>query len=50
MIPVAGTGMVRLGRDQIAADDQFVALDAGVVMDGPVIILENLGGVLVTND
>jgi hypothetical protein len=43
-------GMVRLGGDQVAACHQLVALDGGVVVDGPFIIFENLGGVLDTNN
>jgi hypothetical protein len=49
IVPIASPGMARLGRDQVAAGNQFVALDGGVIMDGPFIILENLGGVLDTN-
>ena len=49
-ITPSGPGMVRLGGDQVSARDQFVALDGGVVMYGPLIIFENLGGVLDTND
>ncbi len=37
--------MVRLGGDQVAAGDQFVALDASVIMDRPPILAEGLGGV-----
>ena len=50
IIPVAGAGMVRLRGDQVAAGDQLAAQDRGVVVDGPLIILENFGGVLDTND
>ena len=50
IIPIAGPGMVRLGGDEIPSGDQFVAFDAGVVVDGPLIIFENLGGVVDTND
>jgi hypothetical protein len=42
--------MIRLGGDQVAACHQFMALDGGVVVDGPLIIFENFGGVLDTND
>jgi hypothetical protein len=49
IIPLAGAGMVRLGGDQVAARDQLVAADGGIVVDGPLIIFENLGGVLDTN-
>ena len=42
--------LIRLGGDQIATGDQFVAVDGGVVVDCPLIILENLGVVLDTND
>ena len=45
IVPLPGAGMVRLGGDQVAAGDQLVAFDAGVVVDGPLIIFENLGGV-----
>ncbi len=41
--------MVRLGGDQVAARDQLVALDGGVVVDGPLIFFEGLGGVVDTN-
>jgi hypothetical protein len=50
IIPIAGAGMIRLGGDQVAACHQFKALDGGVVVDGPLIIFENFGGVLDTND
>jgi hypothetical protein len=50
IIPLPGAGMIRLGGDQVAAGDQLVALDAGVVVDGPLIIFENLGGVVDTNN
>jgi hypothetical protein len=50
IIPIAGAGMIRLGGDQVAACHQFMALDGGVVVDGPLIIFENFGGVLDTND
>ncbi|NIO62428.1 MAG: hypothetical protein GTO35_07545 [Gammaproteobacteria bacterium] len=45
IIPLSGPGVVRLGGDQVAAGDQFVALDGGVVVDGPPILAEGLGGV-----
>ena len=45
VVPLPGAGMVRLGGDQVAACHQFVALDGGVVVDGPLIFFENLGGV-----
>jgi hypothetical protein len=35
IIPVAGARVVRLGEDQVAAGDQFVALDGGVVAKWP---------------
>ena len=50
VIPIAGAGMVRLGGDQVAAGNQFVALDGGVVVNGPLIIFENFGVVLDTNN
>jgi len=50
IIPVAGPGMIGLGGDQVAAAGQFVALDGGVVVDGPLIIFEDLCGVLDTNN
>jgi hypothetical protein len=50
IIPIAGPGMVRLGGDQVAASHQFVALDGGVVVNGPLIIFENFGVVLDTNN
>jgi hypothetical protein len=49
VIPIASARVVRLGGDQVAACHQFVALDGGVVVDGPLIIFENLGVVLDTN-
>jgi hypothetical protein len=49
IIPLRGAGMVRLGGDQVAAGDQFVTLDGGVVVDGPPILVEGLGVVLDTN-
>jgi hypothetical protein len=49
IIPIAGPGVVRLGRDQVAAGDQFVALDRGIIVDGPLVILEDFRGVLDTN-
>jgi hypothetical protein len=49
IIPVAGPGVVWLVGDQVAPRDQFVAFDGGVVMDDPLIIFENLSGVLDTN-
>jgi hypothetical protein len=49
VVPTPGTGMVRFRRDQVTPSDQFVALDGGVVVDGPLIILEGLGVVLDTN-
>ena len=50
VIPIAGAGVVWLGGDQFAACHQLVALDGGVVVDGPLVILEGLGGVVDTND
>jgi hypothetical protein len=49
IIPLPGPGVVRLGGDQVAARDQFVALDGGVVVDSPLVFLEGFGGVLDTN-
>jgi len=42
---VAGAGMVWLGGDQVAACHKFVALDGGVVVDSPAILIECFGGV-----
>ncbi len=39
IIPVAGPGVVRLGGDQVTACHQFVALDGGVEVDGPLTLL-----------
>ncbi len=50
IIPIAGPGMVRLGGDQVAAGDQLVALDGGVIVHRPLTIFENLGVVLDTNN
>jgi hypothetical protein len=50
IIPIAGTGMVRLGGDQVAPSDQFLALDGGVVVHRPLIVFEGFGVVLDTND
>jgi hypothetical protein len=49
IIPSPGAGMVRLGGYHVAAGDQFVTLDGGVVVDRPAILAEGLGGVLDTN-
>jgi len=49
IVPIAGAGMVRLGGDQVAAGDQLVSFDAGVVVDRPLIIFENFGGAVDTN-
>jgi hypothetical protein len=35
--------MVRLGEDQVAATDQLVALDGGIIVDRPLITFENFG-------
>ena len=35
IVPVAGAGMVRLGGDQVAARDQLLAFDGGVVAKWP---------------
>ena len=35
VVPLTGAGMVRLGGDQVAARDQFVALDGSVVAKWP---------------
>jgi hypothetical protein len=35
IIPLARAGVVRLGGDQVAAGDQLVALDEGVVAKWP---------------
>jgi hypothetical protein len=45
IIPMAGPGVVRLGGDQVATTDQFVAFDGGVVVDRPPILAEGLGEV-----
>ena len=45
VISLPGPRMVRLGGDQVAAGDQFVALVGGVVVDGPLIIFEDFGEV-----
>jgi hypothetical protein len=50
VIPLPSPGVVRLGGDQVTARDQFVSLDGGVVVDGPLIILEDFGVVLDTNN
>jgi hypothetical protein len=44
IVPSPGAGMVRLGGDQVAAGDQFVALDGGVVVDGPPNVFVNPKG------
>ena len=49
IIPIASPRMIRLGGDQVAASHQLVALDGDVVVDGPFIFFECLGGVLDTN-
>ena len=45
IIPLTGPGVVRFGGDQVMAAGQFVALDGGVIVDGPLVIFEGLGGV-----
>jgi hypothetical protein len=50
VVPIASPGEVGLGGDQVTAGHQLVALDGGVVVDGPAILFECLGGVLDTND
>ena len=50
IIPLPGAEVVRLGGDQVAAADQFVALDGGVVVDGPAVLAEGLGVALDTNN
>jgi hypothetical protein len=42
---MAGPGVVRLRGDQVTARDQLVALDGGVVVDGPLIFFEGFGEV-----
>jgi hypothetical protein len=42
--------MVRLGEDEIAARDQLVALDGGVVVGRPTVLTEFTRGVLDTNN
>ena len=49
VIPLPCAGVIGLGGDQVAAGHQFVALDGGVVVDGPAILAEGFGGVLDTN-
>ena len=50
IIPLSGAGVIRLVGDQVTAGDQFVALDGRMVVDRPLIIFENFGVVLDTND
>jgi hypothetical protein len=50
IIPTVSARVVRLGGDQVAPCHQFVALDGGVVVDGPLIFFEGLGVVLDTNN
>jgi hypothetical protein len=50
VVPLPGAGMIRFGGDQVAAGNQFVALDGGVVVDRPPILAEGLGVVLDTNN
>ena len=45
IIPVAGAGVARFRGDQVAARDQFVALDGGVVVASPLVIFESPGEV-----
>ena len=45
IIPIASARVVRLGGEQVAAGNQFVALDGSVVVDGPLIFFEGFGGV-----
>jgi len=45
VIPSPGAGMVRLGGDQVAAGEQLVPLDGGVVVDSPLVFFEALGEV-----
>ena len=49
IVPIAGAEVVRLRLNQVTARDQFVAFDGGLIVDGPLIILEDLGGVVDTN-
>jgi hypothetical protein len=42
--------MVRLGGDQVTPGGEFVAVDGGEKVDGPLVFLEGLGVVLDTND
>jgi hypothetical protein len=50
VIPLSDAGVIGLGGDQVAPSDQLVALDGGVVVDGPLIILEDFGVVPDTNN
>jgi hypothetical protein len=45
IIPIASPGMVRLGGDQVAARDQFMALDGGIVARSPTAIFDEGFGV-----
>jgi hypothetical protein len=45
VVPLTGAGVVRLGGDQVTPRHQLVALDGGVVVDGPLILLEDFGRV-----
>jgi len=49
VIPVASPRMAQLEGDQVAVCQQLVALDGGVVVNGPLIILEDFDGVVNTN-
>ena len=48
IIPLPRAWVIRLGGNQVAACHQLVALDGGVVVDGPPILAEGLGVVLDT--
>ena len=45
IIPVTSAGVIGLGRDQVAACHQLVALDGSVVVDGPAVLAEGFGEV-----
>jgi hypothetical protein len=49
VVPLSGARMVRLGGEKVPPRDQLVTFDRGVVVNGPLIIFENLGGVVNTN-
>ena len=45
IIPIASAWVIRLRWDQVTAGEQLVALDGGVVVDGPLVLFEGLGEV-----